>query len=100
MTESVNVPEFLDGDYALRMHGDGMAPAIQAGDLLVVRKTDKAEAGQIVIAKVNSEATVRRYHPGDPIRLEADNTTIEDIEAPAADVKVLGVVVGLIRSIA
>jgi SOS-response transcriptional repressor LexA len=100
MTEHVNVPDFLHGDYALRMHGDGMAPAIQDGDLLVVRKTDKADPGQVVIAKVNGEATARRYHPGDPVRLEADSETVEDITAPAADVKVLGVVVGLVRSLA
>lgn len=89
-----------EGDHIVDMCGDGMSPFILAGDHLVVRQQDP-QNGQTVIALVNDEATARRYRrDGNTVRLAADNPTVEDIEAPAPDVRVLGLVVGLVRSVA
>lgn len=101
--DTVSVPANIEGDYAINMRGDGMAPAIVDGDLLVVRKFDtqeQAKDGQVVIALVNDEATARRYSKdGTKVHLRADNPTVEDIEAPVADVTLLGRVVGLYRDL-
>lgn len=100
MAEFVSVPESLAGDYALRMQSDAMAPGIAKGDLLVVRKAEQADAGSVVVAMVNEEATVRRYRPDAlTTRLEAENPTVEDIVCATGDVVVIGVVVGLVRSL-
>lgn len=103
MTDAINVIDlgFGDGDYVITNKTDAMAPAILADDQLVVRPGDQATEGQVVIAKVNEEATCRRFRRnGSTVHLEAENPTIDNIEAPAADVKVLGVVVGLMRRLA
>lgn len=98
--EHVSVPETLAGDYAIHMRGDGMAPGIQNGDLLIARKTDTAENGKVVIALYKGEGIARRYsRDGQTVHLKADNPTVEDLEVPASDVEVLGVVTGLWRDL-
>ena len=73
---------------------------IMPDDVVVVRKQDTAADGEIVVALVGeeSEATVKRFfHEADHVRLQPENQTMEPIRSK--DVRVLGKVVGLYRSV-
>ena len=89
-----------DGDYLLRVRGESMKNAgILEGDLVVVRPQDTASDGEIVVALVGDEATVKRFfQEPDHIRLQPENEAMEPILS--RDVRILGRVVGLMRSIA
>jgi repressor LexA len=102
--EYVDVPAAAggeDGDFVLRVRGDSMIDAgILEGDFVVVRPQDVAVDGEIVVALVGeeSEATVKRFfHEPDHVRLQPENETMEPIRSK--DVRVLGKVVGLYRSV-
>jgi repressor LexA len=100
--EYVPVPELAggrDGEYLLRIRGDSMKGAgILEGDYVVVRPQDTAEDGDVVVALLGEEATVKRFfHEADHIRLQPENDTMEPIRSK--EVKVLGRVVGLLRSV-
>lgn len=89
--------------FALKVKGDSMiGDGIHEGDLVVVRQQPTARPGEIVVARIENEATVKRFHPeGDRIRLQPSNPTLEPIyvERDAGrDVQILGVVIGLFRS--
>jgi repressor LexA len=99
--EYVSVPEVAGGDsgeYLLRVRGDSMKNVgILEGDLVVVRPQDTARDGEIVVALLGEEATVKRFfREPDHIRLQPENETMEPIRSK--EVKVLGRVVGLLRS--
>ena len=85
--------------FALKVHGDSMIDAgICEGDLVVVRAQDQAEDGEIVVALVDGESTVKRLaRRNGKLRLEPANRRYEPI-AVAGDTKVLGKVIGVIRS--
>jgi repressor LexA len=87
-----------DGDYLLRIRGESMKNAgIVEDDLVVVHQQDTAQRGDIVVALLGEEATVKRYfREPDHIRLQPENETMEPIRTK--EVKVLGRVVGLLRS--
>ena len=71
---------------------------ILPGDYVVVRPQETATDGEIVVALVGEEATVKRFfRESDHIRLQPENATMEPIRS--RDVKVLGRVVGLFRSV-
>ncbi len=102
-----NVEEYIDtppacggdsGEYLLRVRGESMKNAgILDGDLVVVQPRETARDGEIVVALVGEEATVKRFfHEGDHIRLQPENETMDPILV--RDVSVLGRVVGLMRS--
>ena len=98
----IAVPEVAggaDGEYLLRIRGDSMKDAgILEGDFVVVRPQDTAEEGDIVVALLGEEATVKRFfREPDHIRLQPENETMEPIRSK--EVKVLGRVVGLLRSV-
>jgi repressor LexA len=102
--EYVDVPSAVggeDGDFVLRVRGESMIDAgILEGDFVVVRPQDVAVDGEIVVALVGdeAEATVKRFfHEPDHVRLQPENTTMEPIRSK--DVRVLGKVVGLYRSV-
>jgi repressor LexA len=100
--EYISVPEVAgggDGQYLLRIRGDSMKNAgILEGDLVVVRPQDTAREGEIVVALLGEEATVKRFfREADHIRLQPENETMEPIRSK--EVKVLGRVVGLLRSL-
>jgi repressor LexA len=100
--EYVSVPEIAgggDGQYLLRIRGDSMRDAgILEGDYVVVRSQNTARDGDIVVALLGEEATVKRFfREADHIRLQPENETMEPIRS--ADVKVIGRVVGLLRSV-
>jgi repressor LexA len=88
-----------DGEYLLRVRGDSMKDAgILEGDFVVVRPEDTASDGEIVVALVGEEATVKRfYREDDHIRLQPENPAMEPIRSK--EVKVLGRVVGLLRKV-
>jgi repressor LexA len=102
--EHVAVPETLDGDFVLRTKGDSMVNAgILDGDLLVVRRTQDARNGDIVVAlagddETTDEATVKRFfREGRRVRLQPENDAMEPIYAN--HVEVLGKVVGVFREL-
>ena len=98
----VQVPAAIGGDEAefiLRVRGDSMRDAgILEGDHVVVRQQETATDGDIVVALVGEEATVKRlYREADHVRLQPENAAYEPIRSK--DVQILGRVVGLYRSV-
>jgi len=92
-------PEFAEpGEtFMLRVQGDSMVNAgILDGDLVIVRKQDIARNGDIVVALLDDEATVKRFYKEERhIRLQPENENYEPIIAQ--DLRILGKVVGLMR---
>jgi len=86
-------------DYLLRVKGDSMINAgILDGDLVAVKKQDTARDGQIVVALLGDEATVKRvYREPGGVRLEAENEAYEPIVG--TDIAVIGRVVGVMRDL-
>jgi repressor LexA len=86
------------GEYLLRIRGESMKNAgILEGDLVVVQPQETAQQGDIVVALLGEEATVKRfYRERDHIRLQPENETMEPIRTK--EVQVLGRVVGLMRN--
>jgi repressor LexA len=100
--EYVHVPTIAgggEGEYVLRVSGDSMRDAgILEGDYVVVRPQDTADDGDIVVALLGEEATVKRFFKEkDHIRLQPENSEMEPILSN--DVRVLGRVVGVFRKI-
>jgi repressor LexA len=100
--EYVQTPAFAggeDGEYLLRVRGESMKNVgILEGDLVVVRPQETASDGEIVVALVGEEATVKRFfQEADHVRLQPENETMEPIRS--RDVRVLGRVVGLMRNL-
>ena len=89
-------------DYLLRVRGLSMRDAgILEGDLLAVHKTEEARSGQIVVARLGDEVTVKRLRRrGHAVQLEADNPDFAPIEVDLRrDTLVIeGVAVGVIRN--
>ena len=100
--EYIQTPSFAggeDGEFLLRVRGESMKDAgILEGDLVVVRPQETAKDGEIVVALVGEEATVKRFfQEADHVRLQPENDAMEPIRS--RDVRVLGRVVGLMRNI-
>jgi repressor LexA len=83
--------------FMLKVRGESMIQAgILDGDYVVVRSQSHAESGDIVVALIEDEATVKRFfHEGDQIRLQPENDAMEPIVV--ADCTILGKVIGLFR---
>jgi repressor LexA len=88
-----------DGGYVLRVKGDSMKDAgILEGDYVVVRPQETAKNGEIVVALVGEEATVKRFfRESDHVRLQPENTAMDPIRT--RDVQLLGRVVGVCRRV-
>lgn len=87
-----------DGDpdcFALRVRGDSMIGAgILDGDKVVVRPQQTAEDGQIVVARIGDEATVKRLHRRNgSILLMPENDNYEPIDGSEAEI------IGLVRAV-
>jgi len=100
--EYIQTPDFAGGDagsYLLRVRGESMKDiGIMEGDLVVVKPQETAQDGEIVVALVGEEATVKRFfQESDRVRLQPENAEMEPIFS--RDVRVLGRVVGLMRNI-
>ena len=98
----VSVPELAGGDegeYVLRIRGESMKDAgILEGDYVVVRQASDARNGEIVVALIEDEATVKRfYREKDRVRLQPANSAYKPIRT--RDASVLGRVVGVFRSV-
>ncbi len=99
---------YLDKEWAgsgetflLRVHGHSMIDAhIYDGDILVVNKTNTAHNGDIIIALLEDEATVKRfYKEKDRFRLQPENPTMQPIYIDREDpiFRIIGKVRGLLR---
>lgn len=86
-----------DEVFCLRVQGESMIDAgILDGDIIVVREQSNAENGEIVVAMIEDEATVKRiYYEKTRVRLQPENQFMEPIYAE--NVQVIGKVVGLFR---
>jgi repressor LexA len=89
----------FEGDFVLRVKGDSMIDAgILDGDLVVVRQTPTASDGEIVVAQIQDEATVKRLKRIDGrVHLMPENPAYEPIVPD--EVTLAGVVVGVLRKI-
>ncbi len=87
--------------FALKVRGDSMINAhIVEGDLVLVRRQQSAEPGDIVVALLDNEATVKRFaRQGEAIVLKPEHPTMAPIlvRQGQKDFKILGKVVGLVR---
>lgn len=86
------------GLFALRVRGDSMIKCgILSGDIVVVRQTPEAESGEIVVALVGGDATVKRfYKENGHFRLQPENDAYEPILVD--EVTILGKVVSVVRT--
>ena len=88
-------------DYLLRVRGQSMRDAgIQDGDLLAVKRTPNANNGQIVVARLDDEVTVKRYfRHANGVELRAENPDFQPIWVdPSQAIVIEGLAVGLIRT--
>lgn len=100
--DTIAVPEHLTSrgeNYVLKVRGDSMVEdGILDGDLVIIERREIAHNGEMVVANVNGEVTLKRlYHEGERVRLQPANSMMSPIWASARDVSVQGVVVGLMR---
>tara|TARA_B100000029_G_scaffold103990_1_gene94499 strand:- start:2656 stop:3309 length:654 start_codon:yes stop_codon:yes gene_type:complete len=104
--DTVYIDKFFVGNndpvFGLRVVGESMiGDGIFDGDYIFVRKKSTARPGEIVVAMIEDEATVKRYFPeGDRIRFQPSNPTMEPIYVSAHEFRptqILGVVVGIYR---
>lgn len=88
--------------FALRVKGDSMINAgILDGDLIFARQQRTAERGEIIVAQVNNEATVKYYHPmADHIELRPANPSYNPIIVPKnKDFSIAGKLIGVMRKV-
>ena len=89
----------FEGDFVLRVKGESMRNAgILDGDLVVVQQQETARNGEIVVALIDDEATVKRFfRENGHVRLQPENDAFEPIVS--TEVQVLGRVVGVLRKL-
>jgi repressor LexA len=101
--ETVALPAALvdSGEhFALRVRGDSMVEdGIHDGDLVVVRSRTRARDGEMVVALVSGEVTLKRLYRdgGGLVRLQPANADLRPLVVPGEDVRVQGIVVALLR---
>ncbi|MEW5739199.1 MAG: transcriptional repressor LexA [Myxococcota bacterium] len=105
--DTVRIDSFLLGGngrevFALRVKGQSMIDdGIQDGDFIFVRKAPSATPGDIVVALIEDEATVKRYYPeGDRVRFQPANKDMQPIYVAKSEFRqtmILGKVVGVYR---
>jgi repressor LexA len=100
--EYLEIPDVIggeDGDYILQIRGESMKNAgIIESDYVIVRPSDDADDGEIVVALIGEEATVKRiYREKDHVRLQPENDEMDPILTTEA--RVLGRVVGVFRKV-
>ena len=102
-SRTVSIPQDMLGRYrtfALEVRGDSMIEEnIRPGDIIVVEERHTAENGQTVVALINeSDVTLKKFYlEPERIRLEPANPAMDPIVLRHDQVRVLGVVAGLIR---
>jgi len=90
-----------DEIFSLRVHGESMINAhIVDGDVVVVRRQEHAQPGEIVVALVDGEATVKRFtRDGEAVVLKPEHPTLPPIVVQPGEheFRIIGKVVGLVR---
>lgn len=107
ITDTVRIDSFLLGSdarkvFALRVAGDSMiGDGIFDGDYIFIRKQLQAQPGDIVVALIEDEATVKRFYPeGDRVRFQPSNPRLKPIYVAKSDFRetqIIGLVVGVYR---
>lgn len=104
-SETIEVPTYMIKApyryYALNIQGHSMIDDhILDGDIAICRYQEHANHGQTVVAILNGDATIKRFHPRpNRIELHPANATMKPIiVTPDEDFKIAGILVGLIRS--
>jgi repressor LexA len=100
--EMIAVPQHLTSrgeNYVLKVRGDSMVDdGILDGDLIVISRRETADNGEMVVANVSGDVTLKRlYREGERVRLQPANSYMNPIFVRARDVAVQGVVIGLMR---
>lgn len=102
--EYIRLPVALFGRgdfFILRAYGDSMIDAnIEDGDLVLIRQQNHADPGQIVVALMEDEATLKRYYPEPEhhrVRLHPENSSMEDVYVPYCTVQ--GVAVKVLKDL-
>jgi repressor LexA len=100
--ERLNFNDLFGGrnHFALKVKGQSMIEDhIDDGDYVVIRQQDGAENGERVVAMIDNEITLKRFHrEGKQVRLEPANGRMQPIVVdPNSDAKILGVLVGVLR---
>lgn len=106
--DTVKIDRMLIGNhrevFGLRIVGESMIEdGIFDGDYVFVKKTAAARPGEIVVAMIEGEATVKRYYPeGDQIRFQPANANMSPIIVARSEFKsvdIIGIVVGVYRKL-
>jgi repressor LexA len=102
--ETLDVPVHLlkagGGEhYVLRVDGLSMIDeGVLDGDFVIVRRRETAEPGEMVVALIDGDATLKRYYPeGGRVRLQPANAEMEPLWVAAEQLQIQGIVVGLMR---
>lgn len=101
--DTIAVPEDFvrrDNTFCLHVKGESMIDdGIRDGDYIIVEGRDAANPGETVVALIGGEATVKRYYPerSGRVRLQPANPAMEPIFVNEDDLRIRGVVVGLMR---
>ena len=87
--------------FALRAKGKSMIDAnIDDGDIVIVRQQDTAEEGQIVVALINDEATLKRYYfdkKRKQVRLHPENVTLNDLYYDSVNIQ--GIAIKVVKEL-
>ena len=101
--QTVSIPKDMVGrfqTYALRVEGDSMLDEnIQDGDYIIIEARHTAEVGETVVAMINNEeVTLKKFYiEPDHIRLQPANSSMKPITLHNHEIRILGVVCGVIR---
>ena len=101
--QTISIPKDMVGrfqTYALRVEGDSMLDEnIQDGDYIVIEARHTAENGETVVAMINNEeVTLKKFYiEPDRIRLQPANSRMKPIILHNHEIRILGVVCGVIR---
>jgi repressor LexA len=102
-SDTISVPEELvrrDNTFCLRVRGESMIDeGIRDGDYIIVEGREAASPGETVVALIGDEATVKKYYPEQDgrVRLQPANAAMDPIFVTEDDLRIRGVVVGLMR---
>lgn len=98
---TINLPEeWATGEevFILKVKGDSMASLLFDGDWAIVRKQPTAQNGDLVVARMGDEATIKRFQKrGAKIILKPENPDYEPILVKSDEVVIEGVVIGVYR---
>ena len=101
--DTISVPEEFvrrDNTFCLRVRGESMVDeGIRDGDYIIVEGREGANPGETVVALIGGEATVKKYYPEPDgrVRLQPANLAMDPIFVSEEDLRIRGVVVGLMR---